>query len=128
MVNVGFTGTRYGMSDRQKQQLRMLLRTFSRQIDEFHHGCARGADTEAVAILNGIRTTWPADAGHVVEVPHPPKSQTPPDLLARNRAIVLAVQILIAAPQDDDERIRSGTWYTVRQARRWAMPVITLSR
>jgi hypothetical protein len=48
--------------------------------------------------------------------------------LDRNRAIVAAVDVLVAAPLEDREVQRSGTWATVRSARRKGIPVVMLSR
>ncbi len=44
--------------------------------------------------------------------------------LDRNRDIVAAVSILIAAPETDIEEQRSGTWATVRYARKKGIPVV----
>lgn len=50
------------------------------------------------------------------------------DPLARNRRIVAAVDVLIAAPETDREELRSGTWATIRYARAAGKPVVMLSR
>lgn len=47
-------------------------------------------------------------------------SAKPP--LVRDQDIVNAVDILVAAPLTDHEIIRSGTWTTVRYARRKGIP------
>jgi hypothetical protein len=46
--------------------------------------------------------------------------------LARNREIVRATELLIAAPGEMEERHRSGTWSTARYARRIGRPVIVV--
>jgi predicted Rossmann fold nucleotide-binding protein DprA/Smf involved in DNA uptake len=46
--------------------------------------------------------------------------------LARNRDIVLETIALIAAPAEPQERIRSGTWSTVRFAKKQGKTVILI--
>ena len=48
--------------------------------------------------------------------------------LVRNARIVQAADLLIAAPEQDIEQLRSGTWATVRAARKKGIPVIMLLR
>jgi hypothetical protein len=127
---IGFTGTRQGMNDQQKEQLRLMLGIFAvamgignptfRSRKEFHHGADRdGADGEAARIA--------AECGFD-PVPHPPKSHTAKHLLERDREVVHVSDILVAAPLTDKEQVRSGTWYTVRRAHELRRPVVHLSR
>lgn len=113
---VGFTGSRAGMSPGQLAALRVLLADAA----EFHHGDCVGADAQAhgIALEMGVPIVLhpPSDArlraycaGAGMEMPEAP-------YLVRNRAIVNATDILVAAP-DGPERVRSGTWATVRYAR-----------
>ncbi len=111
---VGFTGTLQGMSKDQKEQLYFVLRWFL-NTNTFHHGAARGADTEAEEVAEQLSYTI---------VRHPAGT----DPLKRNRDIVDASDVLIAAPLNDKEALRSGTWATVRYARKVGMPIIFLSR
>jgi hypothetical protein len=117
---VGFTGTRKGMTERQKDQLALMLRCFYGNVNTLHHGAGpedvrQKADIEAAAIAEEI--------GYTCQ-PHPAGD----DPLVRNRAIVAASDVLIAAPESDKEEPRSGTWATVRYARLAAKPVVHLSR
>ncbi len=113
----GFTGTRNGMSEDQKDTVRWNLRLGS----EFHHGDCFGADVEAygIALAMGLKI-----------VCHPPENSTmraftasfdvimpKQGYLQRNRAIVDACEILIATPEGYVEQERSGTWSTIRYAR-----------
>ena len=50
------------------------------------------------------------------------------DPLVRNQIIVDQSDILIAAPRSDNEEQRSGTWATIRYARKIGVPVIQLPR
>lgn len=115
-MEVGFTGTRLGMTNSQQVQFVIVM---ARLLGRFHHGGAREADTEAVSLLP---RAYPS-ALEIVE--YPIDSRGP---LARNRDIVAAVDILIAAPAENEEQLRSGTWATVRYARAAGKPVIMLSR
>lgn len=157
-MKVGFTGTRKGMSKAQTAQLMDMLRALERATPvgaprEFHHGGADGADSEADQLAhfhgyvvhlhpcpgvcadaepraaNGygqVRRTAALERGrfngHQVEW----KEVLPP--LVRNRNIVAACDVLIAAPETDKEQQRSGTWATVRYARAAGKPVVMLSR
>lgn len=119
MIRVGFTGTQQGMTDEQKARVDLLLAELTHDAVEFHHGDCVGADEEAHDI---------ADNHSVDIVIHPPDNDSkrafctggevmePKPYLERNRAIVDATSILIACP-NGSERMRSGTWATVRYAR-----------
>jgi hypothetical protein len=117
---VGFTGTRRGMSASQEHQLQRVLDWLEASESEigggalFHHGNAPGADAEASRI---------AEARGWEVVSHPAGANP----LVRNREIVAACEVLVAAPLTDEEVLRSGTWATVRYARAAGKPVIFLS-
>jgi hypothetical protein len=125
----GFTGTQKGMTDLQQQALLWLLEQRS---GEFHHGMCIGADEQASAIARY--------AGNYILVGHPPtnpnkmstksltdKQQDPFAYMTRNEHIVAACDALIAAPYSAERDIpRSGTWATVRRARKAGKPVILL--
>lgn len=130
---VGFTGTRQGMTAVQTIQLRGFLEVLwdARRPNEFHHGGAAGADASAwrFAVLRGYEIHWHPCPGvsatdetschcwHEVLAP-----------LVRNRLIVEVCDVLIAAPFTGIEQLRSGTWATVRHARKASKPVVMLSR
>lgn len=118
---VGFTGTQHGMTNLQKL---MFVGVLARLCpNQFHHGDCIGADAEADALVR-------EHAPKCFIVIHPPEDETkrafchahkvmpPKPYLDRNRAIVFACEELVAAPQDRVEEIRSGTWMTIRAARR----------
>ena len=132
--HVGFTGTREGMSDHQKAALKMAMTAASLDGIEniLHHGDCKGADEEAHAIA--VELGWDI-------VIHPPTKRImraycgdgaiilpPMDYLARDEAIVNASRFMFAAPKSDKEERRSGTWYTVRYARKMGKRVILLNR
>lgn len=116
-MKIGFTGTRQGMTRLQGQALKDMLCDAE---GEFHHGDCLGADHEAHDIATEL---------HLFTVAHPPSDtrlraftvanriMEPLPYLERNRNIVRATDLLIAAPREMQEEIRSGTWSTVRYAR-----------
>lgn len=118
---LGFTGTREGMSDRQKALF--IDRLSSLCPGEFHHGDDDGADREAHEL---VRLCVP----RCIIVLHPPnnpfrrafckadREMQPKPYLARNKAIVFCCDELIAAPLTPTEELRSGTWATIRYARK----------
>lgn len=140
-MNVGFTGTRFGMSELQKQALynklaelkdNQLYAEYAILWDEFHHGDCVGADAEAHAIALTFRfkvVIHPPDqdklrafcvVSYKIEVPKP--------YLDRNKMIVDSCHLLIAAPRTNGEELRSGTWSTIRYAKHKKKEVYILPR
>jgi hypothetical protein len=135
---VGFTGTREGLTCEQKVALEHWLLAPPAAISEAHHGCCVGADTCFAAALYLTRQArvvlWercvihghPSDLTSLTDpyalkrsnVVHP--ALPPPD---RNRAIVDACDVLLACPKGPEET-RSGTWSTIRWARKAGKPVV----
>ncbi len=124
-MRLGFTGTRHGMTMRQMSAFRSWASL--REITEFHDGMCVGADEQAHEIVSQV--------SEAKMIRHPPTDQSiavspkegDPVLpakpyLRRNRAIVAATEHLAASP-DGPERQRSGTWSTVRFARKLGRPV-----
>lgn len=125
-MKIGFTGTQLGMTDAQKSALRQLL---SGKDGEFHHGDCEGADAEAHDIAR-VCGFW--------IIGHPPSNpkkrarkfvdewRPEKPYLDRNKDIVLDTEWLIAAPAQGVEQLRSGTWSTVRFARKLRRKVILI--
>ena len=118
-MKVGFTGTRKGMTPEQISKVTAILKYHG--ASEFHHGDCVGADAEAHLVAVGL--------GVPVHI-HPPinesgrafctgyeKVSNSKPYLDRNKDIVEACELLIAAPDGLQEKVRSGTWSTVRYAR-----------
>lgn len=140
-MQVGFTGTRQGMTERQHAALEALLAHFllgggcaDPHPALLHGGCV-GADAEAdeIARRAGMRRRiWPGMVGSrfrsFCELVQPGTADVAPpeEPLARNRRIVQCCDLLVAAPQTAQERLRSGTWMTVRHARLVGRPVVVL--
>ena len=127
---VGITGTRHGSTPEQLTALTEGLRRL--RTDGFgclHHGDCVGVDSEAhdLARKLGMRV-----------VIHPPISsglrayrggnehRYPAPYLARNRASVHDVDLVIAVPDSSIPSGVSGTWYTARYALMSDRPVFVI--
>lgn len=116
-ASVGLTGTRKGMTETQKQCVRQSL--IEVPISEAHHGDCEGADAEFHDIVREVLPVCriiihpPTESKHrafcrgdvILEQQH---------YLARNHDIVDVADIIIAAPGEMKEVLRSGTWSTIR--------------
>ena len=129
-MKVGFTGTQQGMNEAQLIQLNNLIfRWYS--VEEAHHGDCTGADAEFHKIFNPHTNIMHAHPSNIeskrafckADVIHDP---LPP--LERNKIIVDSIEVLIAAPFQDKEIVRSGTWATIRAARKAGLKVHQLLR
>jgi hypothetical protein len=131
---IGFTGTRRGLSNAQRNKLKDLLseHQFNYKILTAHHGDCIGADAEFHSILDNRRRSGavvPYLRFHLhpcipdkqraychtdsrydkIELPLPP--------LVRNREIVDSVGYMFCCPNEMEEQRRGGTWSTIRYAR-----------
>ena len=129
MTSIGFTGTQKGLTKIQNEVLEVYLdmlitdAVMQSEFEGFHHGDCEGADYEACMIvaqltdnihthppLNGSkRAFWVTTGGTV----YPAK-----EYLVRNKDIVNACTILVVCPETMEEKLRSGTWSTVRYAKK----------
>lgn len=119
MTKVGFTGTSVGMTVGQKIFVKKLLESIGPT--EVHHGDCVGADFEFDKIAENMRIP------RVIHPPLNPKLQAFCDgetvlekkpYLDRDRDIVDVSDVIIATPKEDNPVVRSGTWYTIRYARK----------
>jgi hypothetical protein len=86
----------------------------------FHHGQCIGSDDHAARIAK-VLGCWivshpPTNRKAVSDFPAD-EYRAPKPYLHRNRDIVDETSILIATPGELEERLRSGTWATIRYAR-----------
>ncbi len=123
---LGFTGTREGMTDRQRESVAEFLRVNVPSV--VHHGDCVGADSQfhdsALLLpqpprveshpcsLTKFRAYRKADMVHPVK---PPKD--------RNKDIVRSSEHLVAAPRMMQAETRGGTWQTVRLMLSFKKPV-----
>lgn len=130
MKRYGFTGTRTGLTEYQKNEIiKILQKDLSENIEiEVHHGDCVGSDTDFHNICFQL-------SQNIKIIIHPPidnklrsfcKSNninSPKDYLDRNRDIVNESDLLIACPVSKNEELRSGTWYTIRYAKKINKPL-----
>lgn len=128
--DIGFTGTRKGMSEDQQEALARLLWSLRGTGEQrFHHGDNEAADNQA----GNMAWTF----GYYV-VLHPPidsslrgfgqfhATNEPLEYLERNRRIVDSSWLMVAAPGENLMMQRSGTWSTIRYARRLQTPLVVI--
>jgi len=124
-LHIGFTGTQQGMTGAQKVSFETLIYNLTGPCPDFtfNHGDCVGADAQAHNIVYEIfgcrvyihppidnkKRAWSKGAAH---------TNPPVEYLQRNRNIVNASEILIATPNGFKEERRSGTWATIRYAKR----------
>jgi hypothetical protein len=105
---------------------------FKNGLGKLHHGKCRGADAEAHAISRSIDpeikivTHPPENTTYVAEECVGDEERDPLPYLERNKAIVDECEVLVAAPEQNHEIVRSGTWSTVRYARKQGKPVVII--
>lgn len=113
------------MTSHQKMTFRRLIRRM--RPSEFHHGDCIGADYEAHVIFRRI-----FDDGVVIHPPADPKKRAfaggtrvlrEKSYRERNQGIVNSVDRMIATPSGYAEELRSGTWMTIRMARKARVPL-----
>jgi hypothetical protein len=126
-MKLGFTGTKAGLTIRQHDMLYERLTMLKPSV--FVHGGCVGGDDEAdlmAATLGIPRLVFPStridkrvsDDVLRSRTGSPVWIMTPKEPLDRNPDIVNAVEQLIACPRQPRMITRSGTWTTVRLARR----------
>jgi hypothetical protein len=132
-MKIGFTGTSQGMSEWQKAQLRIKIAHLG--LIEFHHGDCVGADAEAHEIVsvffyNKIVIHPPLNTSKEAfcQIRDGGEIRPAKDYLTRNHDIVDETDLLIAAPLTTEEVLRSGTWATIRYAKKQGKPIIMIPR
>jgi hypothetical protein len=128
-LDIGFTGTRLGLTQKQKETVEYLLRCLANKYisywQYFRHGDCVGADAEAHQIalnldyrilihppIKSVDRAYCSDYFSLL-----PKD----DYLKRNRCIVDKSAMVIAAPKDNNQE--GGTWYTINYARKVRVPL-----
>jgi hypothetical protein len=128
-VRLGFTGTQQGMTDKQLHTFRAIFTQYGGPMVVFSHGDCVGADFEAATVAKEAGCYIVGYPGHgkvkddvhdrvkrgyfKSDFTYPPKPY-----LKRNQDIVDASDTIIACPSTLGEILRSGTWATIRYARK----------
>ena len=127
-VYVGITGTQDGVTEAQFSSLKELIELLF--MNEIHGGDCVGFDAECITLVQEIRP-------EVKTVGHPPldskkrafleydELREEKTFLERNHNIVDETGYLLACP-NGPEVLRSGTWATIRYARKLNRPIIIL--
>jgi hypothetical protein len=132
---IGFTGNRIGLTEEQKTGIRLILDKFTNIV--VSHGDCLGADTDMHTLCVDYREANPHKTIKIHIYPPDIASHRGFNVgdvmmeakpyLKRNDMIVRASNVLIACPMDKNvEILRSGTWSTVRRARKLGKTVYLL--
>lgn len=125
-MEVGFTGTRYGMNSAQMRTLSGIL-TQTTGLAAAHHGDCVDSDSQFHNICRERGTPVilhpPDQPTHRAYCPEAAEVREEADYLERNRQIVESSDCLIACPSGP-EKLRSGTWATIRHARKLGKPIL----
>lgn len=136
-MKIGFTGTHHGMTQAQRITFRSLLSEIVSQDpltrDEFHHGDCIGADSQANDIA------WAVGCSITVHPPTEPRNRffckaetqgtqtftilPEKPYMVRDKDIVNGSTRMFATPVGTEEELRSGTWATIRYARKKKIPL-----
>lgn len=129
ITHLGFTGTRRGLSSEQRNTLAFFLALAMPELGAcclVHGGCV-GADECAAVMAHEIGYTtieYPSNIEAQRTAFKSTVSHAPMPPLDRNPLIVSNAQVLVACPRGFEEERRSGTWATVRYARRSCVPIV----
>lgn len=131
-VIFGFTGTRLGLKEEQKNNIINLLNNYTNI--SVHHGDCIGADTEFHLLCTQYKKDNPSKIINIVI--HPPDNYKlrgfnqgdiileEKQYLKRNDDIIECSEAMIACPFDKNkEEQRSGTWSTIRKTKKLKKPI-----
>ncbi len=117
---LGVTATRQTITKKQEQLFEEKV--IELNITSFRHGDCLGGDKQAHEIVRRL--------GNIYIIVHPPLNSfkrayckgdvilKPKKYLERNKDIINLSDYMIAMPNSTKQKVRSGTWYTVRYARK----------
>lgn len=127
---IGVTGSRKGMNDYQINMFGYIVQGL--EVDVFRHGVCTGTDETSSIIMRNLRPD-------TYIIGHPPLLDThlsnsavfdaledKYEYLERNKHIVDNSNLLVGIPDTDKEKLRSGTWSTIRYAKKKGVKVIIL--
>jgi hypothetical protein len=128
-VILGFTGTRQGALPPQALRIRSFIENL--KPSEVHHGCCMGADEMFHLTCLQLKIPLYLHPGVNHEGKCPTRMYSfdltkdkvvkvfdEKPFLDRDRDIVDACDVLLAAPKGKEEELRSGTWATIRYAKK----------
>lgn len=124
---LGFTGTQQGMTLMQLAVVADLMKRL--EFTAFHHGDCIGSDHDAYLLVAKHRpdcriVIHPPVLEHKcafcvrIRVPNTVVQLPARHYIDRNHDIVRASTLMLATPAEKVEQLRSGTWATIRFARK----------
>ena len=132
LPHVGWTASRHGLSPIQQAVARIVLTDLRdrRGATTLHHGDCVGGD--AVGVLAALKLRYRIVGHPPVETKLRAYLPTHEDraalhYLARDQQIVNESSILLGWPNTEEEIARSGTWATIRMARRAGLPRLVIT-
>lgn len=134
-MRIGFTGNRHGLNSEQREQILVILNKYQ-NLTVLHGDCI-GSDTEFHEICTEYNKIHPDKKIEIhIYPPNNPilRAFNQGDLimpekyyLDRNLDILKNSDILIACPIDKNkEELRSGTWSTIRRAKKLNIPTLLM--
>jgi hypothetical protein len=129
-MKIGFTGNRKGFTHAQSKAIDKVFNSLSAQtIEEAHHGDCIGSDTDFHFFVrdrynNAKIVVHPPVNSSMRAFCHGDVIREQKDYLVRNKDIVKESDLIIATPGEKGEKLRSGTWSTIRDAKRNNKPII----
>lgn len=134
MTRYAFTGVARALSPEEVERVREAVRALT-DGSVFVTGGAVGVDSlvaaaaaeffpEARHLVIAPAAPWSERVPEGAELRYAAAGRTDPDsYMLRNDALVAEADVLIAFPEGAREVLRSGTWATVRRARKAGRPV-----
>jgi len=124
MKHIGITGTRFKMTGPQGRKLSRLLLAQYEPESALHHGACVGVDeytaTKASYLGYWVVAHLPIDdkwlSTQSIRVSN--EVCKAKEYIDRNHDIVEASSVVIAVPNTKEEVLRSGTWSTIRYAKK----------
>lgn len=123
-ADIGYAGPREGITSAQEAKVLELL---AHKEFRAHHGDCIGGDARFDAVVRTIAgchgvTIRPSNMPNLrafcaPRYPHDIVCDPKPPL-ERNADMIAAITLLVATPESGREELRSGTWQTIRLARR----------
>lgn len=124
MYHFGVTGTQNGLNTVQIANVKdVLAKLMYTGFEYMHNGKCIGADHDLAILWDQIggKVCWhpPTNAYKMTQLLfNGETSELPAPYLDRNKVIVDRSRVLVACPKETTEQLRSGTWATIRHARR----------
>ena len=133
MIDIGFTGTRGGLRTVQSDNLLRELVALREKADVMDNGCCEGSDRIAWSMwrdLGGRFRLRPGDRDQWDWAQQACRREdelfAPVGYMERNE-LIARNPVVVATPAEDAEMQRSGTWATIRRARRAESYLILIS-